>query len=446
MITLGRFISPSIASTQPSTESDPESASIPLPALLKPAVAIPTHRAAIPQTSAEPVLAIDVELASTALARFRRNVEFGVEYERGWFASGAAAAADWVSAGCKPTASASVDAQAKAKLKLPVALLTRDVLRSVEASVRDARQRHASAQRAAGPAPETRAALLAAAAQWAERAHAELQAGLESAGADRDWRRLAWWALAWRADDVGAAATDLLQRRWLVGAEKAFAFLAGRAAQAGVPLRDAPPPAAAALPPPPPADEVVPWPPLPALRVEDLYSGAERAALQARLSRAAAAADADALPGPGADAAYPTAVAAARARLSRAVVPPLQARAQALVLRACGEAAVAAALAALGVVGVAGVGVYEAGAVAALGVVWSARRLQRGWERAKGEWVAGVREEGRVVLRALEADVREALEGGARADGFDADAALREEWERVEEAVERVRSELDKVS
>jgi len=443
LITLGRFTSSSISSTQALTQSDPESTSVPLPALLKPAVALPTHRVAEPQTGAAPILAIDLELASSALAHFRRSVEFGVEFERGWFASGAAAAAEWVSADCRPVADA--------KLKLPVARLVRDLLRGVEAGLREAR-RAADAERAArGPAPETRAELRRAVDRWAEQAHAELQVGLAEAVAGSDWRRLAWWALAWRADDVAAVATDVLARRWLVDSEAAFAFLAGRAAQAGAPLlvAAAPPAVAAAAPAPPHPDDAAdhPWPPLPTLRVEDLYTPAERARLLGTSSPSHAAdTDSSALPYPAATAPHPATIAAARARLSRAAVPPLQARAQALVVRAAGSTALAGALAALAFVGLPGVGVYEVGAVLALGLVWSARRLQRGWEGARRDWVARVREEGRVALRALEGEVREALAEGARTDGFEGGDVQREEWERVEEAVERVRSELDKVS
>ncbi|CRK35258.1 hypothetical protein BN1708_016435, partial [Verticillium longisporum] len=54
---------------------------------------------------------------------------------------------------------------------------------------------------------------------------------------------------------------------------------------------------------------------------------------------------------------------------------------------------------------------YEAGAVAALGIVWSLRRLQTKWETAREFWEGDIREEGRKAVRGAEASIADVLKG-----------------------------------
>jgi hypothetical protein len=54
-------------------------------------------------------------------------------------------------------------------------------------------------------------------------------------------------------------------------------------------------------------------------------------------------------------------------------------------------------------------GLYECGAVAALGVVWSLRRMQGKWETARKFWEGEVREEGRRAVRGVEGVVGDVL-------------------------------------
>lgn len=88
-----------------------------------------------------------------------------------------------------------------------------------------------------------------------------------------------------------------------------------------------------------------------------------------------------------------------------------------------------------------GMEMYEAGAVAALGITWSLRRLQNKWEGARTFWEGEVREEGRRAVRATEGAVGGVLverpvgdvEGKAELD------AARKAVQRAEEALERSR-------
>jgi hypothetical protein len=67
------------------------------------------------------------------------------------------------------------------------------------------------------------------------------------------------------------------------------------------------------------------------------------------------------------------------------------------------------ALASLMYVSTLSTSVYEAGAVAALGIVWSLKRMQGKWETARKYWEGEVREEGRKAVRGVEGVVGDVL-------------------------------------
>lgn len=85
---------------------------------------------------------------------------------------------------------------------------------------------------------------------------------------------------------------------------------------------------------------------------------------------------------------------------------------------------------------------YEAGAIAAVGLVWSLQRLQTKWENARSTWEAQVREDGRRVLRNVEEDVREVVREGGRGE---VDELGGEAREKAREAVARVERELEEM-
>jgi hypothetical protein len=81
-------------------------------------------------------------------------------------------------------------------------------------------------------------------------------------------------------------------------------------------------------------------------------------------------------------------------------------------------------------------GLYECGAVAALGIVWSLRRMQGKWETARRFWEGEVREEGRRAVRGVEGVVSDVLvTSQPRLEG---DAEL----QRASEAVDRAETAL----
>ena len=64
--------------------------------------------------------------------------------------------------------------------------------------------------------------------QWSKDAHTELQERLGPTELGPIWRSLAWWRLPFRADDIQANATTLIERYWLVNAERKLLYLYGR--------------------------------------------------------------------------------------------------------------------------------------------------------------------------------------------------------------------------
>lgn len=86
--------------------------------------------------------------------------------------------------------------------------------------------------------------------------------------------------------------------------------------------------------------------------------------------------------------------------------------------------------------------VAEAGAIAALGLVWTLRRLQKKWEGERGSWEAEVREHGRVVLSEVEEVLRSVVRTNERGTLRNADM---EDWQRARGALERVEEALQEV-
>ncbi len=121
-------------------------------------------------------------------------------------------------------------------------------------------------------------------------------------------------------------------------------------------------------------------------------------------------------------------------------VPALQALAQKLVLQTLGTSATTTALAAL--MYLSSFGGHEAGAVGALGLVWSLGRLQKKWETARDFWEGEVREEGRKAVRAVEVSVADVLDRAARVGRPDTAMG---DLDRAGELVEKAEDALSKL-
>ena len=361
---------------------------------------------------------VNSKKAEKAVTVFRQSLDNSVDYEHRWFESGVAAVSKWLLQGTRAE-----DSRIKPALRSLIELLLQ---RAEKAILEEETQRLAQTISAAIP-DTTRQTLDDAVKGWAEKAHVELRDQLDAAFHRKSWRRIGWWKLFWRVDDVGTIASDILQRNWLVGAEKEIIWVAGRVEQAGFfgPTPRAPigiPTEATTseekhvlggFPPPPRLSDVVGKP---VIDDEILPVDPYRP--------------------------WPQQISLARYQLAISTISSLQALAQRLVLQTMSTTALTSALSALMYVSISTTSVYEAGAIASFGFVYSMRRLQKKWEAARGFWEGEVREEGRKALRGTEEVVRGAVKEGGRGEVELVGVGERREGR---EAVERVREVLGRV-
>ncbi|KAK3327653.1 hypothetical protein B0T19DRAFT_422393 [Cercophora scortea] len=348
-----------------------------------------------------PFTRINVDAGSEGLDLFRASVQNVTEFETRWSEANVSRISDWLRANVLPGSSE------PAATKPPVRNLVHSLLQNTRAAIQAAEARDLSLSLTASVPPRAIARLDRALADWAQAAHEELQHQLDVAFAGRSWRKLGWWKLFWRVDDVGMLSSEMLAQRFLSDAERSIIYLAGRVQEAGTADADAE-------------------------NHQTVYPGPVLLSPTTEEGVAATAAA-----GPK-EVRWPTHIPFTRAYLQDKTVPALQALAQRLVVQSLSTATLTTALA--GLTYLSTFGLYESGAVAALGVVWSLRRLQTKWESARGFWEGEVREEGRKAVRASEASVAEVLD---RATGAHGDrAAHMDELRRARDIVERAEEAL----
>ncbi|KAK4973965.1 hypothetical protein LTR28_011024 [Elasticomyces elasticus] len=386
---------------------------------------------------------VDESLASKAIGTLRASSSNSSSFSHLWQASGVSDIVDWLTASSKGnTSPESLSESGQPNLKPAIHDLITSLLSSISASI-SAEQTRRTSQLVNSEIPETtRQNLERSITNWSAAAHSDLRASLDAAFASPTWRRTSWWRLLWRVDDVGMAASDVLIRHFLFDAERgmiyltghlsALGFLKGRGGSTGLnPMTtqftygNDPSTSSVAQ----GSASATGFDPI------SLSETLDHSELKARII-ASSGIDVSS-PRP-----WPLSIQYARARLLYTFVPSLQARAQTLLLQYLSTTAVTSALAGWTYVALTGVGVYEAGAVATLGLVWSLRRLQRKWEDARSVFEGDVREEGRVVLRDLESGLRDIVETGERRELAEEDVRA---WEAARRSVEGVRAELEKL-
>lgn len=104
-------------------------------------------------------------------------------------------------------------------------------------------------------------------------------------------------------------------------------------------------------------------------------------------------------------------ISASRSKLGSTTIPSLQALSQSLVLFSASTTGLTSAFSAL-LYSSATTGLYEACTVAAVGLIYSLRRQQSKWEKARSFWEDEVRETGRTALIDTEKVLRESIRDG----------------------------------
>ena len=362
-------------------------------ALIKGVINVEWHSTDQESSDKELLTLINLSQAEKAITSMRASIENAFDYEHKWLASNISELTTFLLPNPSPDSPPTLNTAIKSLISA--------ILTNATNAITSSETSRATSLAASTVSESTRTALSSALTHWAEAAHIELRDQLALAFTSRAWHKLAWWKLLWRIDDVGFIAADVLQRAFLIGAEKEITFIGGRILQARL-LQPSPTPTNAA----PEEHKLGADPPAPSLR--DVLPAPDI------LGPTASQADtAMALTRPDPSNPQPQAIGLTRAALL-ATVPSLQALAQTLLLQSLSTTAVTTALSALVYLSLSTTSLYEAGAIGLLGFVWSARRLQRRWESAREAWVAQVREEGRKVLGLVEGRCRRVVRDGGR--------------------------------
>ncbi|PKS10711.1 hypothetical protein jhhlp_002468 [Lomentospora prolificans] len=342
-----------------------------------------------PEDANLPFQPVDVSLARDGVDLFRDNLKHAMDYERLWFKSNLPAVAEWLKTGI---------AQHPGTTKPAVRTLISSVLQETTAAVQAAEARRFSGRLTLATQSPSALAVQRGLGQWAQGAHAELQEQLDLAFTGQRWKKLGWWKLFWRVDDVTMLTNDMLNQQFLPTAEKNLVYLSGQ-----------------------------------------VRGSIAAAAPSAELSFPQPVPSSPATVPPRKETRWPTHISFTRRYLQQETIPALQALAQKLVVQCYTTCGLTASLAGLLYVSAWSSSVYEAGAVAALGAVWSLRRLQKKWETARDFWEGEVREEGRKAVRAAEESMARAVEGEADWTGA---AEGEEELEKVRELVAKAEDAL----
>lgn len=386
---------------------------------------------------------VDVALAEHALALFRTNKANGAIFSSEWQTSRVGNVGSWIAASGKVEQASS--------LKPAVKDLLRSILSRAELSIANASSTAETSSASLTVPDEKRQALLSAISSWSEEAHHDLQMNLSAALLSPTWRRTTWWRLFYRIDEVSISASDVLRRGWLAEAEQNLAFLSGRVLEAGLASVEELKGAATAaevekgsvkgLLDEDTLDEVEKWKArqdkdAPSQKIETV---AELMQVPPLLSKIRENTGLNAFFDPP----WPQTIQFSRQQMLHQLVPAMHLKAQKLMLASLSTIGGTGALGAWLWVASGGVALYEGGAIAALGLVWALRRLQKKWTKERGDFVETAREDARRVLRDVESRLGALVREGGRVVVREED---KREWQEAGQAVQNVQKALDGVT
>ncbi|KAK2813547.1 hypothetical protein FQN49_008291 [Arthroderma sp. PD_2] len=311
---------------------------------------------------------VDIDRAEVALDMFRQSAQNATAYQEGWDGSGIQPIIDWLS-------TASTDQAISPDLRN----LLDSVLNEADAKIEQQKEKKLAGVQASSVPEEVRKSLDVTISAWAERAHSELQSSLDEAFNCRSWQSLVWWKLFWRVDDVAMICSSLLQKQWLVQAEKEALWIGGRFQQARLLEQSSTS-----------TDADYPIPSMaPADKSSNQPSSSDFTPWQSQIT-------------------------GSRNRLTSSSIMPLHSLAQSLVMFSMSTTGLTSALSALTYVSTSTTSLEEAGTFAAVGLIYSLWRQQKKWDMARKSWEMEVREEGRKALKHTEDSMRMVVRDGNR--------------------------------
>jgi hypothetical protein len=397
---------------------------------------------------------LDTKSAEQGLKAIRESLTLASTYEHKWNTSGLPTLSDWLRKACHPTT----------KLTLISSLLT-----STSANLAAQKLTSDAIASSQTLSHSARASLENAITSFSRDAHTELQSGLAAAWSSSNWRKLAWWKLFWRVDDVGLIVSDLVTNAWLPNTEKAVYELSGRLRQVGIePVDESEPkiiesaphvntaPASAkweaggkTIPP------EVPYPSErqvhpqytttttnPAVNILPMTSISPARAYSSTARPVLTSPDGQHVELhfqiPPQPTLLSTLISTVRAQTMATYISTLTVTAQQLVFRTLSISGLSAGLSGLLYFSFSG-GMYEAGTVAAVGTVYALRRMQTDWMKGCRGMEEGLLVEGKSVVKRIEGRMR----GLVEEEGVVREDEVEEEMRRkAEEAVRRAEGEL----
>ena len=366
------------------------------------------------------ILSIRLETAESAIQALRQSTENSTKYEQLWLDSRISHVTKWLEDGVHP---------GPQTLKPALKNLVDVVLQNVEHRLTREETQELANHQAREMTYDTRQNLLRAVTLWTESSHTDLQYSLEAAFQGRYWTGLAWWKLPWHIDDVEMFLTHLVRNSWLVEPEKGMIYLGGRMNQADVDLL-----AFSSI-----AKDL-------RARLLQFEPSPVPVSKTAPTSEPAEASSQEKLPTANAislqTSQWTQTIPLARALMIHTHFVPLQATGQRLLWQAYSLTALTSTFASLIYVSISSTSLYETGAVAALGLVYGARRLQTRWERERTKLKWMLRQIGRSQITRFEEEARKAIE---RVNGDGTQSVGAQDREEVRQAVEKVRTALQEL-
>ncbi|KAI7011177.1 hypothetical protein KC355_g5861 [Hortaea werneckii] len=370
--------------------------------LIKPTISLslrPNDAAPAEEGAADDV--VDVDLATNALHVFRTTKAAGAQYSTEWHASRLPMISQWL---------AGPQERQKSGLNPVFHSLCTSLLQNTSAAVSRS-ETHSHRTASAAVVPEVKRQLLDKQIDlWASDAHRDLQTNLTSALQSATWRRTAWC--------------------WLTEAEQSLAFLSGRLAEAGLATPEQLKEIGvdrekieSEL-----QQQVDQWQP----KAAQVLSPADLLQTSKLVEKVKRDSGVNALFDPP----WPQTIHLSREQLLHTLVPSLHRQAQSLLLSTISTVGGTTALGAWLTIATSG-DLFAGGAVAALGLVWSLRRLQKLWSKERESFAVTVKEDGRNVLAEVERQTRRLVKEGGKIDLQEED--LRS-WREARVALERCRS------
>lgn len=350
------------------------------------AISLPGLNTSTPKTT--DVKIIDLPIAEAAVTQLQSPAENAPSFQSGWLQSRLDGIRDWLVTGSSNIATSGVKPAVK-DLVSSILAEAESLLRSEEANVMAAK--NVRPIPTSSLSPDDSESLSRALKEWSQAAHSELQNGLAIAFTSKPWSDLAWWKLIWAADDVTQYSREVVAGGLLSVSKPNFLFLAGRFSGAG-------------------------------------FRGTVIATTTSAEAELAEICQGQPVSGDrhlGSADYCPLQIAHATEYILAYAVPQIQAAANRLLMNAFSVSASGAIVS--GLLYASEVSVYSSASVTAFALMYSARKLQMGWDKQKSWFQGVVAERGRVAVVETERWAWERLQMGRRA------AAVGEGLERVQE-------------